>query len=177
MSRAPAPRPRMASHTAPGSIGRHKLVEFTYRILDENNGEVLEQIDLPVSYVHGSEHGLWERVEAALENRRAGDTVEVLVRPEDAFGEQDPSLLLTQSADEVPEQFRHIGAEAEFQNERGNTRTFRVTRIDGDQLTLDGNHPMAGKTLRFFLNILAVRDATEDEIQDPDSLSRQPPLH
>ena len=177
MPREPGSRPPMTAHTAPRSIGHHKLVEFTYRILDENNGEILEQIDLPVSYVHGSEHGLWERIEAALENRRAGDTVEVLVHPEDAFGEQDPSLLLTQNATEVPEQFRHVGAEAEFQNERGSTRTFRVTRIDGDQLTLDGNHPMAGKTLRFFLNILAVRDATEDEIQDPDSLSRQPPLH
>ena len=151
-------------------ICANKLVEFTYRILDES-GSVLEQIDLPVSYVHGSEHGLWHRIETALENRRAGDTVEVLIRPEDAFGDLEPDLRLTQSIQDVPEQFRQVGAEADFENEMGDVRRFRVTAIDGDTLTLDGNHPLAGKTLRFFLNILKVRDATEEEINNPDSLA------
>ena len=163
------------SETSSDSIGTNKLVEFTYRILDES-GEILEQIDLPVSYVHGSEHGLWLRIEAALENRRAGDTVEVSVRPEDAFGEPDPHLRLTQRINDVPEEHRRIGAEADFENEAGDVHRFRVTAIEGDTLTLDGNHPFAGKTLRFFLSILKVRDATEEEISDPDSLDK-PALH
>ena len=159
-----------ASKDSMDTVGRHKLVEFTYRIVDEH-GEVLEQIDLPVSYVHGSDHGLWRRIESAMENRRAGDTIEVLLKPGDAFGEIDPDLQLTQDIHDVPEQFRHIGAQAEFQNENGDVHTFRVVRIEGDQLTLDGNHPLAGRTLKFFLSILTVREATEDEIRDPENLS------
>ncbi len=152
------------------TVQANKVVEFTYRILDQH-GKVLEQIDVPVSYVHGSEHGLWHRVEAAIENRRAGDTVEVLVRPKDAFGDSDPDLLITQNLEHVPPQFRHIGAEADFQNEEGDIHRFRVTAIEGDTLVLDGNHPLAGKTLKFFVNILNVRDATEEEVRNPDSLS------
>lgn len=152
---------------APDTIARHKLVEFTYRIVDETTGKVLEQIDLPVSYVHGSAHGLWDRVEAAMEHRRAGDTVEVLLRPADAFGEADPALILTQERSQVPEQFQHLGAEAEFQSESGDTRMFRVTDVAEQTITLDGNHPLAGKTLRFFLTIKTVRDATAEEIDAP----------
>ena len=165
----------MTSHVSGEPIRSNKLVEFTYRITDEG-GQVLEQIDLPVSYVHGSEFGLWQRIEAAMENRRAGDTVEVLVEPDDAFGDLDPDLQLTQSLSDVPEQFRHVGAEADLENEMGEIHRFRVTSINEDKLTLDGNHPLAGKTLKFFLNLLTVRDATEEEIHNPDELN-SPVLH
>lgn len=165
----------MTSHISGESIRSNKLVEFTYRIMDES-GQVLEQIDLPVSYVHGSEFGLWQRIETAMENRRAGDTVEVMIHPEDAFGDLDPDLQLTQSLSDVPKEFHHVGAEADFENEMGETHRFRVISIDGNQLTLDGNHPLAGKTLKFFLNILKVRDATEEEIHNPDELN-SPVLH
>lgn len=165
----------MTSHISGEPIRSNKLVEFTYRIMDEG-GQVLEQIDLPVSYVHGSEFGLWQRIEAAMENRRAGDTVEVLVEPDDAFGDLDPDLRLTQSLSDVPEEFHHVGAEADFENEMGEIHRFRVTSIEGDKLILDGNHPLAGKTLKFFLNILTVRDATEEEIHNPEVLN-SPALH
>ena len=165
----------MTSYISGESIRPNKLVEFTYRIMDES-GQVLEQIDLPVSYVHGSECGLWQRIESAMENRHAGDTVEVLVHPEDAFGDLDPDLRLTQDLSDVPEQFRHIGAEADFENEMGDVHRFRVISIDDDKLTMDGNHPLAGKTLKFFLSILKVRDATEEEIHNPEELN-SPSLH
>ena len=165
----------MTASLSGDAIRAHKLVELTYRIQDEH-GKVLEQIDMPVSYVHGSEHGLWDRIEAAVENRRAGDTIEVLVRPQDAFGDMDPDLQLTQKLSEVPEQFHYIGAEADFENEQGDVRRFRVTAMDHDTLTLDGNHPLAGKTLKFFLNILSVRDATDEEVRNPEHLNA-PSLH
>ena len=165
----------MTAYISGESIRLNKLVEFTYRIMDES-GQVLEQIDLPVSYVHGSEFGLWQRIEVAMENRRAGDTVEVMVEPEDAFGDLDPDLQLMQNLSEVPEEFHQMGAEADFENEMGDIHRFRVISIDGDQLTLDGNHPLAGKTLKFFLSILTVRDATEEEIHNPEVLD-SPALH
>ena len=165
----------MTASSSGNAIRANKLVELTYRIQDEH-GQVLEQIDMPVSYVHGSDHGLWDRIEAAVENRHAGDTIEVLVRPQDAFGELDPDLQLTQRLSEVPEQFHHIGAEADFENEQGDVRRFRVIAMDNDTLTLDGNHPLAGKTLKFFLSILSVRDATDEEVRNPDSLN-PPSLH
>ena len=165
----------MTSHASGESIRPNKLVEFTYRIMDEG-GQVLEQIDLPVSYVHGSEFGLWQRIESTLENRRTGDAIEVLTHPEDAFGDLGPDLQLTQNLSDVPEQFRHVGAEANFEDEMGDVHRFRVISIDGNKLALDGNHPLAGKTLKFFLSILNVRDATEEEIHNPEIL-HSPVLH
>lgn len=102
--------------------------------------------------------------------------VAVLVRPEDVFGDLDQSLQLAQSLSDVPEEFHHIAAEANFENEIEEIHRFRVTSINGDKLTLDGNHPLVGKTLKFFFNIQRVRDATEEEIHNPDELN-SPALH
>ncbi len=65
----------------------------------------------------------------------------------------------------MPEQFRYLDAEVDFQNDRGEVRQFRVTKIENGKLTLDGNHPLAGKHLIFTINIVSVRDATPEEIE------------
>ncbi|MGF1644421.1 MAG: peptidylprolyl isomerase [Thiotrichales bacterium] len=145
------------------TIRKHKLVEFTYRILDEH-GRVLEQVDLPFNYIHGRDSGMHEKIERAMEGHRAGDTVTVRLDPSDGFGEADPNLIFTDDIDNVPEEFRRVGAEVEFRNDRGETKTFRVTEREDGKLTFDGNHPLAGKPIEFNLEILQVRDATADEL-------------
>ena len=92
------------------------------------------------------------------------------------FGDRDPHLQLTQSLSDVPEQFRHIGAKADFKNEMGDIHRSRDTAIDGDERTLDGNYPLAGRTLKFFPSILNARDAIEEEIHNPETLN-SPSLH
>ena len=145
-------------------IASAKLVTLTYRITD-TEGNVLEQNDMPVSYLHGGYSDLFEKVERALEGKAAGDVVEVTLNPDEGFGDHDPSLTFTDDLDNVPPEFRRIGAEVEMQNEAGDTRTFIVTRIENGQLTVDCNHPFAGKTVRFRIEIQAVRDATPEELQ------------
>ncbi len=145
------------------TIRDNKLVEFTYSIRDEQ-GQVLEQIDLPINYIQGRNSGLHQKIEHALAGHRTGDTVAVKLGPNEGFGEPDPNLTFTDDIDNVPEEFRWVGAEVEFQNDQGDVKTFRVSAIENGLLTLDGNHPLAGKPIVFVLNILQVRDATRDEL-------------
>jgi len=147
-------------------IRRNKVVQFTYSISDDQ-GNVIEQVDLPVNYVHGASNmGLIERVERAMEGARAGDTIEVEVPPDEGFGEHDPELTFTDSLDNVPPQFHQVGMQVEMMNDSGETKTFVVTKIENGQLTVDGNHPLAGKTARFRVSVLSIRDATADEIRN-----------
>ncbi len=146
-------------------IQRNKAVQFTYTISDDE-GNVVEQVDLPVNYVHGcGDMGLIERVERALEGCTAGDTIEVDVPPAEGFGEYDPELTFTDDLANVPPQFHQLGAQVEMANEAGETKTFVVSKIEDGKLTVDGNHPLAGKTAKFSVTVLSVRDATAEEIQ------------
>lgn len=147
-------------------IRRNKVVQFTYSIADDQ-GNIIEQVDLPVKYVHGaSSMGLIESVESALEGSRVGDKIEVLVPPADGFGAHDPELTFTDDLNNVPPQFRQIGAQVEMMNAEGDAKSFIVTKIENGKLTVDGNHPLAGKTARFSIHIISIRDATADELQN-----------
>ena len=158
-------------------VARSKVVYLTYSIIDQNGNE-FEQYDMPIGYVHGANSGLFEKIEAALNNKSPGDRVEVSLPPEDGFGSHQPELTFTDTIDNVPPQFRHIGAAVTFENDKGENKEFRVTRIEGDKLTIDGNHPLAGQTVSFIVNIVDVRDATAEEIANgkPEDASA-PRLH
>jgi FKBP-type peptidyl-prolyl cis-trans isomerase SlyD len=157
-------------------VGQHKVVSFTYSILDAS-GEIIEQSDLPISYVHGGKHDLFEKVEQALDGSVVGDTVEVELTPEEGFGAHDPSLTYTDDIENVPEEFRHIGAEVEMMNDEGDTRKFTVSHIGDGKLTVDGNHPMAGKTIVFHIRVTDIRDATPEEIANGVEPMAMPVLH
>ncbi|HFD79699.1 MAG TPA: peptidylprolyl isomerase [Gammaproteobacteria bacterium] len=145
-------------------VSRHKVVAITYSILDES-GVILEQSDIPVYYVHGGPNDMFPEVESALEGCAIGDEIEVVLPPEKAFGYHDPNLTFTDDIDNVPPEFRRVGAEVEMQNDQGEVRSFYVSRIEDGKLTVDGNHPFAGKTLTYALTVADIRDATEEEKQ------------
>ena len=158
---------------ASNRVDHGKFVSLAYSITDEK-GNVLEQSDLPVSYVYGGETELVGGVDDAILGKGEGDKVEVTLPPEKAFGEHDPDLTFTDKIANVPPEFRRLGAEVEMRNDAGEARTFYVTRIEDDELTVDGNHPMAGKTITVHIKILEVRDATADDVKNPgiDSINR-----
>jgi len=79
------------------------------------------------------------------------------------FGPRDESLVFTDQIANVPEEFRQIGMSILMENDRGKTRSFLVTRIDEETLTVDGNNPLCGREVVFTLEVLTVRDATEEE--------------
>lgn len=153
-----------------------KLVFITYSIVDAR-GNVVEQVDVPAGYVHGANSGLLPGIESALTGKRVGDRVEVALAAEDAYGPRDESLVLVQALDDVPPPFREVGAEATFQNEAGESRTFRVTKIENGLLTLDGNHPLAGEGVTCHISVLDVRDATPDEIREGRPAGSMPSVH
>ncbi len=144
-------------------VTKNKVVYIRYTVLDDS-GMVRGQQDMPIGYVHGAHSGLFEEIEQSLDGHRVGDKVESFLSP-DAFGERDPDLVIEEDIDNVPPQIRHIGAEAELQNDSGDVLTFRVTSIDGGKITLDGNHALAGRSAKCVAEVLSVREASPDEIQ------------
>lgn len=144
-------------------VGKNKVVYMTFSILDEE-GRVMGQQDLPTGYVHGAGSGLFEEIERALEGHAEGDEVETALSPEKAFGPSDPNLIIEEDLDNVPPQVRYIGAEAELQNDKGDVLTFRVVAIGDGKITLDGNHPLAGKNALCKVNVVSVRAATPEEV-------------
>jgi len=154
-----------------------KYVLLTYSIRDDD-GNLLEQTDLPVSYIHGGNTELIGGMDGVVAGKRAGDQVDLSIGPADAFGPHDPNLTFTDDIANVPPQFRHLGAGVQMQSETGDVKTFYVTRIENGQLTIDGNHPLAGKNLQVHIKIQEVRDPTVEELsQNGMSCSLPNALH
>jgi len=146
------------------TISINKFVELTYRIIDQSNGEVIEQVEEPLGYVQGDNSLLFNQVTKELEGKCVGDEVEILLKAEDAFGKKADELIITNDINNVPVEYRHIGAAVTMQNDKGGTKDFIVSSIEDGKLTIDGNHPLAGKDIIFYVEVLSIRDATADEI-------------
>jgi FKBP-type peptidyl-prolyl cis-trans isomerase SlyD len=154
-----------------------KLVALIYSIRDEHD-TILEQSDLPVSYIQGGNNELIGGMDRAVEGKRAGDQVELTLTPENSgLGPPDPDLTFTDDIDNVPPQFRHIGAEVQMQSDSGDQRTFYVTKIEDGKVTVDGNHPLAGKHLVVSIRISEVRDPTPAERLQDHTGEQTPTLH
>ena len=153
-----------------------KYVALTYAIVDDR-GEVVEQHDIPLGFVYGSDTELIGGMDKAVVGKRVGDQIEVKVAPDQSFGDHDPSLTFTDDLENVPPQFRQIGAEVQMQNDKGESKAFYVTRIDDGKVTIDGNHPLAGKDLTVRVTITEVRDARagEEEVSGIHAVQMQGP--
>lgn len=149
----------------PKRIQKNKLVSITYRILDEQ-GEVLEQSNTLIDYVQGVDDRMFPKMVEALEGKTIGDEVRVTLLPEEGFGQEDPNLIITTPIDNAPEKYRVIGARPTFQNEQGGTMEMTVTKIEDGKITVNGNHPFAGKTVTFSVTVVGVRDPEEGDAMD-----------
>jgi FKBP-type peptidyl-prolyl cis-trans isomerase SlyD len=159
------------------SVKRNKLVYITYSILDAR-GMVVEQHDMPVGFVHGANSGILPAIEAAVDGRQVGDRVEITLSPEEGYGLRDESLVVVEDIDNVPPQFRRVGAEVLFENEAGETKAFYVTRVEDGKVTIDGNPSLAGQSVTCLVNVMDIRDATPEEIRNGRPLDAAPPaLH
>lgn len=114
--------------------------------------------------MHGGYGQLFEKLEQALEGRRPGERLQVQLEPEDAFGEYDAGLIRLEKAERYGDGVS-VGMEIE---EDGSI--YRVTDVAGGSVVLDANHPLAGIALRFSVVILAVRAATQEELERAVSL-------
>jgi FKBP-type peptidyl-prolyl cis-trans isomerase SlyD len=145
------------------SIRPGKLVELTYKVTDRKSGHVITRVEFPLAYVHGHNEILAPSVHAELEGKCAGETIEVLIDGNQIFGPRDESLVFTDRIENVPEEYRQVGTSILMENDSGKTRSFLVTRMDDETVTVDGNNPLCGRQVVFTLEILTVRDATDAE--------------
>jgi len=164
------------SETIRNVITDGKYVELKYRVIDVKTDSVLTEVEFPLGYVHGVNEVLAPAVMRELEGRTAGDTIEVPIDCNQIYGPRDESLVIQENIHNVPEEYREVGTAILMENDQGQTRTFLVTRIAGDLITIDGNNPLCGREVVFKLDILTVRDATEEEIEAGGKVEEGPDL-
>ncbi len=147
------------------TIENGKLVELTYKVTDKKSGHVLTMVEFPLGYIHGHNEILAPYVHKELEGKSTGDIVEVPINGNQIYGPRDESLVFTDHIENVPEEYRQVGTSILMENDKGKTHSFFVTRVDDKTLTVDGNNPLCGREVVFSLEILTVREATDEEIK------------
>ena len=147
------------------TVQANKFVELTYKVIDEQTGSVLTSVEFPLGYVHGASEVLAPQVMAELEGKSVGDIIEVPIDCNKIFGPRDESLVITDYIENVPVEYRQVGTAILMEDNKGQTKSFLVTRVDETTLTIDGNNPLCGREVIFNLEILTVRDATSEEIE------------
>lgn len=144
-------------------IGKNTVVTISYEMSDAE-GKLLEKSEQPYSYLHGGYHGVFPAVEQALEGMSAGETCDVTLEPEDAFGEYDEELLRVEPRSLFPENVE-VGMQFEgVAKESGEHRLYTVTDVAQDKVVVDGNHPLAGKVVNLACTVSEVRVATPEEV-------------
>jgi FKBP-type peptidyl-prolyl cis-trans isomerase SlyD len=144
-------------------IGKDKVVRLKYLISDTDTDETLEFRD-DLFYLHGGYGGAFPVVERALEGHEVGDKVEVMTSCEEAFGAVREDLCIQVPLSDLPPEARKEGMTLEGESVQGDVIPFRVVAVDEDFARLDGNHPYAGRNLRFVLEVLEIREASAEEL-------------
>jgi FKBP-type peptidyl-prolyl cis-trans isomerase SlyD len=140
------------------------VVSLDYELFD-SDGELIEKSKAPLTYLHGGYAGIFPLVEESLTGKKEGETVEVRLEPDDAFGDYDEELVRLEPRERFPEDVA-LGMQFEGQaEESGESRVFTVTDMTEEQIVVDGNHPLAGRSLVFTCTVASVRPATREEIQ------------
>jgi FKBP-type peptidyl-prolyl cis-trans isomerase SlyD len=143
-------------------IHKDTAVTLTFKISD-SAGKTLDQSTEPMAYLHGGYGNTFPKVEEALEGQEAGFAATLDLEPADAFGAYDEALLQTIPKTQFPPGVK-VGGQLEGRTPEGNAIVFTVVKIKGPVVHLDGNHALAGKSLRIALKVLEVRAASEEEI-------------
>ncbi len=147
----------------------NSYVQVEFSLVDED-GDVIDSSSLPegepIRYVHGYEM-LVPGLEKALVGMRAGEEKEIVLAPEEGYGLYDEDLIFALDRDELPEDTEvEVGDELVAQGQDGDEVDLRVLELREDEVVVDGNHPLAGKTLWYAIKVLSVRPATEGEIEE-----------
>lgn len=163
-------------------IEKNTIVFLRYKLSDAQNN-IIEEPDTVMVYLHGGYSGTFPKIESLLDGKDVGFETTVQLEPHDAFGEYDPNLLKIEPRERFPEpleigmQFEGVPEELsadeildadedddDGDDEETDSLIYTVTELADKQVVLDGNHPLAGMALRFWLQVEDVRQATDDEI-------------
>ncbi|HDZ78332.1 MAG TPA: peptidylprolyl isomerase [Gammaproteobacteria bacterium] len=159
------------------TIQNDKFVELNYKVVDKKTGDILSTVEFPLGYVHGVNDVLSQDVIDELEGKMVGDTIDVPINCDQIYGSRDESLVFTDHLENVPEEYREVGMSIVMENEKGVPRNFIVTRVDEKSLTVDGNNPLCGRDVVFTIEVLTVRDATDEEIEIGGAVGANPDIN
>ncbi|GGR14719.1 FKBP-type peptidyl-prolyl cis-trans isomerase [Deinococcus ruber] len=145
------------------NITQDKVVEIEYTLTVD--GEVVDQSEEnePLVYLHGH-NNIIPGLEKALEGHAAGDKLNVTVSPEEGYGERDDENVQVLPKEDFDDDVE-VGASYFAQAEDGSVNPFTVVSVNGDDVTVDFNPPLAGQTLNFDVTVKDVRDATAEELE------------
>jgi len=146
-------------------IIKNSVVTLKYEVFD-GQGSLLERGRELLVYLHGGYGGIFPKVEEALAGKEAGERAQVRLEPDDAFGARDPGLVRTEPRASFQGKVK-VGMRFEGEvshDDHAHPVTFRVAKVAGDEVTLDGNHPRAGQAIEFRCIVLDVRPAAPEEI-------------
>lgn len=147
-------------------IVRDTVVSLHYELTDMS-GALLEKTDSPISYLHGGYDGIFPLVEEALHGKDVGEKFAITMQPDDAFGEYEHDLVRVEPRSLFPAEIA-VGMQFEGGAEGADEEDYllyTVVDVTESEVTVDGNHPLAGKTLNFSGVITGVRPATREELE------------
>lgn len=146
-------------------VSEQKVVTMNYEVADDQ-GQLIDRSEEggPLAYIHGNGQ-LIPGLETALEGRGKGDKIAVDVPPEQGYGERDEEGVQIVARNQFDDSVEiEVGMQFEAQDDDEGHQIVTVAAVDGENITLDTNHPLAGKNLRFEVEILDVRDASAEEL-------------
>jgi FKBP-type peptidyl-prolyl cis-trans isomerase SlyD len=146
-------------------IIRNSVVALKFEMYD-GKGTLVERGKSPYWYLHGGYQGIFPRVEEALAGKDVGEKVRVRLEPEEAFGARDPALVRVEPRAKFGGKPK-VGMQVRGETAAGDERhpmAFRVVKVTDSEITLDGNHPLAGEAIEFRCTVLEVRPAAPEEV-------------
>lgn len=147
------------------TVAKNTIVTVDYTLSDEK-GNIVEPGNEPIVYLHGGYGTLFPRIETALEGKKIGEGIRIILEPKEAFGDYNEELIVLEALSELPEDLE-VGMEIEgyLESDEEDVILYTVVKIDAENAVLDANHPLAGIKVIFEGNITAIRPATADEIE------------
>ena len=144
-------------------IAKHTVATIDYTLTDTDQNVIdTSEGGEPLSYIHGT-GSIIPGLEDALAGKGPGDTVNVSVPPAQGYGERDDSLLKVVPKDRFETDEIEVGMQFHTSGDDGH-QVITVVEVTDENVTVDGNHPLAGMTLNFDVKVIEVRDATKEEL-------------
>ncbi|VAW65181.1 FKBP-type peptidyl-prolyl cis-trans isomerase SlyD [hydrothermal vent metagenome] len=144
-------------------ITTDKATTINYTLNDSDGKLIDESKDSSFIYLHG--HGnIIPGLESALEGKSAGEIFNLIIEPADAYGEYNPAITQTVPRQAFGGEAIEVGMQFNAESDDDHPVLITISEISGDEITIDGNPPLAGVTLHYAVEVMDVRDATEKEL-------------
>jgi FKBP-type peptidyl-prolyl cis-trans isomerase SlyD len=145
-------------------VHKDKVVTLKYALFDQGTEELIEYRD-DLIYLHGGYEPRLAKLQDAVEGFEVGMKTEVALKSDEAFGTVDPNLIINDQEQNFPAEAARVGTELDGETPEGQVIKFRVTKVENGMITVDGNHPLAGRDLRFVVEVKDIRAATPQELE------------